>query len=216
MRSLAARYDSKSACRSRWSGSRLRRTATSQRNSCTSSSAKLETSQTIHVPGSTESATSLSGVCSLPARTAGPRRGVEHRSEEPHRGRLSLRPRHAEDRVPGKQPPAELELAPDRDIPRASSRDGRRLARHPGALHDDVDVLQQILLLGPEHDFDTRLGKPPGIRVGPPVGRPHRPASRREGERRGPAGEPQTDDEGPVAAHYFLWNSSGWKSKKYW
>ncbi len=48
----------------------LRRTATSQRNSCTSSSAKLETSQTIHVPASTESATSLSGVCSLPARTA--------------------------------------------------------------------------------------------------------------------------------------------------
>src|SRR3954454_3615572 len=47
----------------------FRRTAISHAKACTSSSAKLDSSQTIHVPGSSSSTTSVSGRCSLPART---------------------------------------------------------------------------------------------------------------------------------------------------
>src|SRR5581483_6747069 len=49
---------------------RLRRTATSHASVSTSSSWKLESSHTIHVPSPTVSATSLNGTCSLPASTA--------------------------------------------------------------------------------------------------------------------------------------------------
>src|SRR5581483_263705 len=54
----------------RWSSSRLSRTAMSHATVSTCSSWKLESSQTTHVPGSTVSATSVSGVCSLPASVA--------------------------------------------------------------------------------------------------------------------------------------------------
>ena len=166
------------------------------------------------MPGSTVSATSLSGVCSLPARTASSPVGGEHRAEQPHGRRLSLRAGDPDQRVAGEQAIPELDLAPHRDPAGARVRHGRRLARHSWALHDDVDVLQQVLLLGPEQDFDTRPGKPAGVRIRPAVGRANEPPARRERERGGPARAAQTDDQRP--AHYFLWNSSGWKSKKYW
>src|SRR5581483_9909668 len=67
MRSFAARYASKLPWRSRWSGSRLSRTATSHANSCTSSSWKLESSQTTLTPGAIASATVVRGRPTLPA-----------------------------------------------------------------------------------------------------------------------------------------------------
>jgi len=119
---------------------------------------------------------------------------LEHRAEETHRGGLPFRPRDAQQGIPGQEPVAELDLAPDRDSAGARGRDGRRPARHTWALHDHVHVLQQVLLLGPEQDFDTGLGKPAGIQVGPPVCRAHLLSAPREGQRCGLPGAPQADD----------------------
>ncbi len=67
MRSLQRVYSARLPCRSRWSGVTFRITATRQRSRSMSSSWKLESSQAIHVCGSTRPARSDSGRPTLPA-----------------------------------------------------------------------------------------------------------------------------------------------------
>ena len=65
IRSFASRYASNVPCRSRWSGSRLSSTAIRGRNSWTSSSWKLDSSQTIQASGG--ASTPVSARPTLPA-----------------------------------------------------------------------------------------------------------------------------------------------------
>src|SRR5213596_928761 len=89
---------------------------------------------------------------------------VEHRAEQLARRRLPVRPGHADDRAP-EQPRPELDLAPDGNPACASSLNQRCLTRHPGALDQCLDAVEQTLLLGPEVNFDTGLGKPADVDV---------------------------------------------------
>ena len=59
-------------------------------------------------------------------------------------------------RVPaGQQPPAELDLRPDRDAALARRLDERLLARHARRLHDEVDAVEQAtVVLVPERPVD--------------------------------------------------------------
>ncbi len=69
-----------------------------------------------------------------------PAGGAKHRTQELARRRLSVRTRHAEDRV-SEQPCAELDLAPDGNAEGSSPRDQRRLPRNARALHDEIEPL---------------------------------------------------------------------------
>ena len=156
MRSLASRYASQVPCRSRWSGSRFRSTAMRGRNSWMSSSWKLDSSQTIHAPAPSSS--------SVSARADVARHGrAEHLAEERGRGRLPVRPGHAEDRRVEEQPAAELDLAPDGNAALTSSADEGRLDGTPGLLIRTSTPSSNASLLGSEVDFDTGLGEPAGI-----------------------------------------------------
>ena len=137
IRSFAARYASKLPCRSRWSGSRLSSTAIRGRKRSTSSSWKLESSQTTH-----SSARHVADeLAQRRADVAGGAR-AEHRAEQLGRRRLPVRAGDAEDRV-RQQPRRQLDLAPDRDPPLARGRDERRLARHARALDEHLDAVEQ-------------------------------------------------------------------------
>ena len=71
MRSFTSAYASKEPCRSRWSGSRLRRTATRGRSVSTSSSWNDESSHTTHASGEAEPTRDVSGRPTLPATSTG-------------------------------------------------------------------------------------------------------------------------------------------------
>ena len=135
MRSFASAYHSNVPWRSRWSGSRLRSTATRGRSVSTSSSWNEESSQTIQASGATLPTSDVSGRPMLPATSTGRPGRAEDRAEELRGRRLAVRARHAEDRV-RQEPRAELDLAPHgiaRDRAPATSE---RLARDARALHD--------------------------------------------------------------------------------
>ena len=102
---------------------------------------------------------------------------AQDRAEQLGRRRLPVRAGHADQRVAVQQPVAELDLAPDRDAARTRSRGERRLGRHPGALHDELDTLQQRLLLRSGTNFDAGLGEPARVGNRRP-GRPRRPPPR--------------------------------------
>src|SRR5581483_2024497 len=69
-------------------------------------------------------------------------------AQKPHGGRLPFRPGDADEvDALGKQPVAELDLAPDRDSAPAGLGHERVLAGHAGALHEDVDAVEQRELL---------------------------------------------------------------------
>ena len=124
-----------------------------------------------------------------------PRHGRgEHLAEKGGGRRLAVRPGHAEDRR-RQQPAAELDLAPDRNAALAGGGDEGCLRRHPGALDQDVDSLQQRGLLGSEVDFDAGLGEPPGIGLRRAVDGHDAVAVPRERQRRSPAGPRQPDHE---------------------
>src|ERR671922_119351 len=97
---------------------------------------------------------------------------AEHDSEQLARRRLPVRARDPEDRV-REHPRAELDFAPDGDAALSRGGDERCLGRHPGALDQDVDSLQQRGLLGSEVNFDTSLGEPPDLDVLRPVDGDH-------------------------------------------
>ena len=123
-----------------------------------------------------------------------PRR-AQDRAEQLRRRRLSVRSGDPDQRVAVEQPVAELDLAPDRDAARAGSRGERRRGRHSGALHDELDTLQQRLLLRSGTNFDARLGEPARVGVGRPVGRDDLDPAPRERERRRLPGPREPDHE---------------------
>jgi hypothetical protein len=68
-------------------------------------------------------------------------RGLEHRAEKLARRRLAVGAGDA-DQAAGQEPVAELDLAPDRDLARASSRQERGISRHARALDDEFDIIE--------------------------------------------------------------------------
>jgi hypothetical protein len=76
----------------------------------------------------------------VPGDLDGTARRTEHGTEELARGRLAVRPGHAEDGV-REQPRTELDLAPDRDAARPGALHEHGLARYSRALHDEIDPL---------------------------------------------------------------------------
>ena len=139
------------------------------------------------VGGVGESAADVAGDLDRPAGRA------QDRAEQLGRRGLAVRARDADERVSGQEAVAELDFAPDRDRAGTRSRSERRLRRHAGALDHELDTLQQRLLLGPEADFDTAAGKPPGVHRGRTVGGDDRHAPPGERQRGGAAraGEPE-------------------------
>ena len=144
-RSAASRRGSprRSPWRSRWSGVRLRSTATRGRKDSMSSSWKLDSSQTTHASG----AMTPSSAAERPPDVAGdrdrPAGGAEDRSEELARRRLAVRPGHPEHGLARQEPRAELDLAPDGSPrARAASTRGASLGT-PGALHDVVHAVEE-------------------------------------------------------------------------
>jgi hypothetical protein len=119
---------------------------------------------------------------------------AEDRAEQLARGRLAVRSGDAEEGV-AQEAEAELDLAPDRYAAFAGGRRQGRLSRHAGALHEQVDSLQQPVLLRPQVDFDTGLGKPPGVESLGPVDGDGRHASARERQRGGLAGAREAEHE---------------------
>ena len=111
-------YASKVPWRSRWSGSRLRSTATRGRSVSTSSSWNDESSHTTHASGEAAPTSDVSGRPTLPATSTGRPAGAEDRAEQLGRRRLAVRAGDAEDRV-REEPRAELDLAPHGDAARA-------------------------------------------------------------------------------------------------
>ncbi len=66
---------------------------------------------------------------------------LEHRAEQLARRRLAVGAGDADQ--PGRQQPvAELDLAPNRDLARASSRHERGSSRHARALDDEFDIIE--------------------------------------------------------------------------
>ena len=151
-----------------------------------SSSWKLESSQTIQRPLVVELGQRATDV---------PRHGRgEHLAEKRGRRRLAVRPGHAEDRR-RQQSAAELDLAPDRNAAPAGGGDERCLRRHPGALDQDVDSLQQRGLLGSEVDFDAGRGEPPDVGLRRAVDGDDAVAVPGERQRRSLAGAREPEDE---------------------
>jgi hypothetical protein len=127
-------------------------------------------------------------------------RCTEHRSEQLARRRLPVRPGDADDRVREQSRP-ELDLAPDRDPAGASRRDERHLAGHSRALDHGLDDIGQALLLGPETEFDTGLGKPARVDVRRRIDSDHLlPASPKRERRRLPRPRQAQDKPGHRSA----------------
>ena len=89
-------------------------------NATESSSWKLDTSQMTVASGSTSPTSVEAGVPTLPATATGTPRGAIDRPEQLDRRRLAVGAGHRDELV-RQQPPAELELAEDRDA-RARAR----------------------------------------------------------------------------------------------
>ena len=144
-----------------------------------SSSWKLESSQTIQASGF-GSTTVVSGRPTFPATSTGrpAARKIAPRSSVVVV--LPFVPGHAEDRVAGKEPVAELDLAPDWHGTLARGGDERRLRRNPGAFHEQVHAVEERGVVRAESDFDARRAKPPRVELLVPVdGDAPRPRARR-------------------------------------
>ena len=166
---------SKLPCRSRWSGSRLSSTAIRGRKRSTSSSWKLESSQTIHSSAGDVADELAERGADVPGGA-----GAEHRAEQLGRRRLAVRAGDADDRV-REQSRRQLDLAPDGDPALARRHDERRLARHARALDQHLDAVEQGEIL---------------VVAERPVGRDDLGAARLERGLRGPARarEPEHED----------------------
>jgi hypothetical protein len=132
---LRARYASNVPVPVEVVGLEVERTATSHASVWTSSSWKLESSQTIHEPsrrnegGIGEGTTHVAGHLDLPAGRA------EDRAEQLGRRRLPVRAGDADQaRARRQQPVAELDLAPDGDVARSAPATSGDSAGTPGLL----------------------------------------------------------------------------------
>ena len=195
IRSFASRYASNVPWRSRWSGVEVEQHGHLARERL--DVLELEARQLAHDPRA-----GLDGERHLAERSvlvAGEHgvfaRGGEHGAEQPDGGRLPLRAGDPDHRVAGQEPPAELDLAPERNAARQRRRGERRAHRNAGALHHQIDSRQHRLLLRPEAQFDIRAREPPGVGVGRAVGDDDLHAARREGERCRLAGDGEPEDE---------------------
>src|SRR5439155_7866835 len=79
--------------------------------------------------------------------------GAEDRTEQLGRRRLAVGAGHADERIAGQQPVAELDLAPDGHAEAPLRGGQRRFPGYAGALDDGLDTAQQRLLHGPDGDF---------------------------------------------------------------
>ena len=133
----------------------------------------------------------------VPRDFDGPSRGAKDLREQLGRRRLAVRAGDADQRVPVQEPVAELDLTPDRHTARACGRGERRGTRNPRALDHELDTVQQRFLLVPEHDFDARVGKPPGVGLGRAVDRDDLDPARGERERSRPPRAREPEHERP-------------------
>ena len=177
-RSAASRRGSASKvpCRSRWSGSRLSRTAIRGRSSWTSSSWKLDSSQTTQAPARLSDELAQSACRRCPAV-----RRAEHRAEQLGRRRLPVRAGDADERVRQQREPRARSRSRPGSHARAR-RHERRLARHAGALDEHVDAVEQAEV---------------GVVAERPVGRDDLHAARLERRLRRPPGARQPEHERP-------------------
>ena len=122
-------------------------------------------------------------------------RRAEHQPEQLARRRLAVRPGDRDELGPGEQAVAELELAPHGHPELARARYERRLTRYSRALDHKLECLHQLLVLGAQVNFDTRLGKPARVEVGAAIdpADADAPSSQRQSRRLARAGE--ADDE---------------------
>jgi hypothetical protein len=75
----------------------------------------------------------------VPARERAPSRALEREADEARRRALPVRPGDGHDRA-GEQLEGELDLAADGDAATHGSGEERRVARHAGARHDEIDA----------------------------------------------------------------------------
>ena len=85
--------------------------------------------------------------------------GAEDRAEELDGRRLPVRPRDADEPRVGEKPVAELDLAPDGDLPFARGAHEGVLLGHPGALDDELDAIEcRWVVVVSEPAIDGRYG----------------------------------------------------------
>ena len=213
IRSLASRYASKEPCRSRWSGSRLSRTAMRGRKLSMSSSWKLESSQTTRrrpADGRRRDRRAGARRCRRPPPGA---RSAEDGAEQLARRRLPVRAGDPEHRL-REEPRAELDLAPDGDAAARAPRARAATPRVPRALDDELDGVEQRLLLLSEANFDAVGAKPARVQLWGPVDADD--YARLAARGRGPPPAPSARGRGrvPAAGRVSTARRSGRKSKK--
>ena len=151
-----------------------------------SSSWKLDSSQTIQRPSSSSSVSARPMFPATGAPSISPRSAVV--VVFPF---VPVTPRIG---VESSRPPSSISLQTGMPRSRAAVTRGAS-GRHPRALDQDVDSLQQRGLLGSEVDFDAGLGEPAGIGLRGAVHGHDAIAPPRERQRRRPAGPRQPEHE---------------------